>query len=147
MRQTSTWSSRRGEGEGNAVLAPRVDGYKVSSRRPSFQFLAHGESTRASDRPLIKHRAYLDRPETSTVSRSHILVERSHSGRTRELSVLLVHVVRPRSRIIADPDTKVLDLDGLLLRNLETPNGEWQFVQPELKYAQRCRRQSLQTPS
>lgn len=36
----------------------------------------------------------------------------------RELAVLLVHVVGSRTRIVTDPDTKVLNLHGLLLENL-----------------------------
>lgn len=35
-----------------------------------------------------------------------------------ELAVLFVHVVRARARVVADPDAKVLDLHGSLLKDL-----------------------------
>lgn len=35
-----------------------------------------------------------------------------------ELAILLVHVVSARARIVTNPDTKVLDLHGLLLEHL-----------------------------
>ena len=36
-----------------------------------------------------------------------------------ELTELLVHVVRAGSRVVAEPDAKVLDLQRLLFRDLE----------------------------
>jgi hypothetical protein len=48
----------------------------------------------------------------------HILVERLDSSRTGELTILLVHIVCSRARIVANPDTKVLDLQWPLLRDL-----------------------------
>ena len=62
---------------------------------------------------------YLDRPETSTVAGSHVLVEGLDGGSTRELTELLVHVVRPGTRVVAEPDAEVLHLKRLLLLNLE----------------------------
>ena len=61
---------------------------------------------------------YVDRPETSTVTGSHVLVERLDGVGTGELTELLVHVVGARTRVVAEPDTEVLDLQWLLLVNL-----------------------------
>ena len=61
----------------------------------------------------------MDRPETGTVAGSHILVERLDGVRPGEFTDLLVHVVRARARVVAYPDTEVLDLQRLLLVNLE----------------------------
>jgi hypothetical protein len=41
---------------------------------------------------------------------SHILVERLDSSRTGQFAILLVHIVCPRARVVANPDTKVFDL-------------------------------------
>lgn len=48
----------------------------------------------------------------------HILVESIDSGDTGHLTVLLVHVVGTGARVVADPDTEVLDLLGTLLVDL-----------------------------
>ena len=64
----------------------------------------------------------MDRPETCTVASSHVLVEGLDGISTRELTELLVHVVGARTRVITEPDTKVLDLQGLLLVNLKETN-------------------------
>ena len=50
---------------------------------------------------------------------SHVLVERLDGVRAAEFTELLVHVVGARTRVVAEPDTKVLDLQGLLLMDLE----------------------------
>lgn len=57
----------------------------------------------------------VDGPETSTVAGSHVGVERLDSICSGQLTVLLVHVVRAGTRVISDPDTEVLDLEGVLL--------------------------------
>ena len=62
---------------------------------------------------------YVDRPETRPVASSHVLVERLDGIRTAELTELLVHVVRPGTRVVAEPDAEVLHLKRLLLLNLE----------------------------
>ena len=54
--------------------------------------------------------------------RSHILVEALHGSNTRELAELLVHVVRARARVVAQPDTEVLDLERALLVDLSPPH-------------------------
>ena len=64
----------------------------------------------------------MDRPETSPVPRRHILVQTPDRIRTRELTELLVHVVGTGTRVVTDPDTEVLDLQGLLLVNLKETN-------------------------
>ncbi len=50
---------------------------------------------------------------------SHVLVERLDGVRTAELTELLVHVVGSGTRVITEPDTEVLDLQGLLLVDLD----------------------------
>ena len=67
-------------------------------------------------------KTYVDRPETRPVASSHVLVERLDGVRTAELTELLVHVVGTGTRVVTDPDTEVLDLQGLLLVNLKETN-------------------------
>ena len=62
---------------------------------------------------------YVNGPEASTVAGSHVLIEGLDGIRTAELTELLVHVVGTRAGVVAEPDTEVLDLQGLLLVNLE----------------------------
>jgi hypothetical protein len=52
------------------------------------------------------------------VTGSHILVKGVDGGDTGHLTVLLVHVVGTGARVVADPDTEVLDLLGALLVDL-----------------------------
>ena len=61
----------------------------------------------------------MDRAEAGAVAGSHVLVEGLDGIRTTEFTELLVHVVGSRARIVAKPDTEVLDLQGLLLVDLE----------------------------
>ena len=63
---------------------------------------------------------YVDGPEAGTVAGSHVGVESLDSGGARELTVLLVHVVGARAGVVADPNTEVLDLQGVLLGDLMT---------------------------
>lgn len=49
----------------------------------------------------------------------HVLVAGVDGVGTRELTVLLVHVVSSRARVVAEPDAKVLDLERLLLADLQ----------------------------
>lgn len=60
----------------------------------------------------------MDRPEAGTVAGSHVLVEGLDGIGAGELAVLLVHVVGTRPRVIADPDTVVLDPGRPLLVDL-----------------------------
>ena len=60
----------------------------------------------------------MDRPEAGTVAGSHVLVEGLDGIRTAELTELLVHVVGSGAGVVAEPDTEVLDLQGLLLMDL-----------------------------
>lgn len=57
----------------------------------------------------------MDRPEASTVTGSHVGVESLNSVGAGHLTVLLVHVVRTRAGVVAEPDAEVLDLLGVLL--------------------------------
>ena len=61
---------------------------------------------------------YVNGPEASAVAGSHVLVERLDGIRTAELTELLVHVVGSGAGVVAEPDTEVLDLQGLLLMDL-----------------------------
>ena len=62
---------------------------------------------------------HVDRPETGTVTSSHVLVEGLDGIRTTEFTELLVHVVGSRARVVAEPDTEVLDFQRLLLVDLK----------------------------
>lgn len=62
--------------------------------------------------------AYVDRPEAGTVPGSHVLVEGLDGISTAEVTELLVHVVGSRPGVVAEPDSEVLDLQGLLLVDL-----------------------------
>lgn len=56
--------------------------------------------------------------ESSTVTGSHVLVQGLYGSSSREFSVLLVHVVGARARVVSNPDTEVLDLEWPLLKDL-----------------------------
>jgi hypothetical protein len=58
-----------------------------------------------------------DGAETGTVTSSHVLVEGLNGVGTAHLTELLVHVVGTGARVVAEPDTEVLDLGGALLGN------------------------------
>lgn len=60
----------------------------------------------------------VDRGETGTVAGSHVLVERLGGLGARKRTELLVHVVGTRARVVSEPDSEVLDLEGLLLVDL-----------------------------
>jgi len=62
---------------------------------------------------------YLNGPETRSVTGGHVLVESIDGGDAGHFTVLLVHVVGTRARVVLDPDTKVLDFLGLLLVDLK----------------------------
>lgn len=66
----------------------------------------------------MENAAYLNRPEAGSVTGGHILVQSIDGGDTGHLTVLLVHVVGAGARVVADPDTEVLDLLGALLGDL-----------------------------
>lgn len=59
----------------------------------------------------------VNRATSRSVPRSHIFVKRVNSVDPAELPVLFVHIVRSTSRVVPNPDTKVLDLQRLLLMN------------------------------
>jgi hypothetical protein len=63
---------------------------------------------------------YVDGTETGAVTGSHVLVEGLNSVGAAHLAELLVHVVGAGARVVADPDTEVLDLEGTLLLDLDT---------------------------
>lgn len=61
---------------------------------------------------------YVDRPEAGAVTGSHVAVQSLNGVRTGHLTVLFVHIVSARPRVVAQPDAKVLDLHGVLLVDL-----------------------------
>ena len=63
-------------------------------------------------------KTYGDGAETGTVAGSHVLVEGVDGVGTAHLTELLVHVVGAGARVVADPDTEVLDLHRALLVDL-----------------------------
>jgi len=62
----------------------------------------------------------VNRPKAGAVTGGHVLVHGLDSIRPGHLTVLLVHVVGAGARVVTDADTKVLDLEGVLLMNLQT---------------------------
>jgi len=60
----------------------------------------------------------VDVAEAGTVARGQVEVASRDGISAGKLTVLLVHVVGAASRVVADPDTKVLDGLGLLLKDL-----------------------------
>ena len=61
---------------------------------------------------------YVNGPEASAVAGSHVLVQSLDGLGAAHLTELLVHVVGTGARVVADPDTEVLDLEGTLLGDL-----------------------------
>ena len=61
---------------------------------------------------------YVDGAESGTVTGSHVLVQGLDGISPRHLAELLVHVVGSGARVVTDPDTEVLDLQGALLVDL-----------------------------
>lgn len=65
---------------------------------------------------------YVDGPEAGTVAGGHVGVEGLDGICSGQLTVLLVHVVCTGTRVVSDPDTEVLDLEGVLLVELQYPS-------------------------
>ena len=62
--------------------------------------------------------AYVNRTKTGTVTGSHVLVKRLNGIGPGEFSEFLIHVVCARTRVVTNPDAKVLGLQGALLVDL-----------------------------
>lgn len=62
----------------------------------------------------LDHTENVDGPEASTVPGSHVLVHALDSISPGQVAVLLVHVVGTGTRVVTEPDSKVLDLERLL---------------------------------
>jgi hypothetical protein len=69
--------------------------------------------------PTNEDVTHVDGAETSTVASRHVLIKRLHCIRASELAELLIHVVCARTRVVAKPDTKVLNLQRFLFVDLE----------------------------
>lgn len=54
----------------------------------------------------------------SAMTGSHITIALCNSSRDSQVSVLTVHVVSTRARVITKPDAKVLNLQWALVMNL-----------------------------
>lgn len=70
----------------------------------------------------------MDGAETGTVTSSHVLVEGLNSLGPAHLTELLVHVVGTGARVVAEPDTEVLDLERALLVDLANKKKETKSV-------------------
>ena len=70
----------------------------------------------------------MDRPEAGTVPSSHVLVEALNSIGTRELTEFLVHVMCTGTRVVTEPDAKVLNLQRPLLVDLHRKRAEHKMV-------------------
>lgn len=62
----------------------------------------------------------------------HVGVQGVDSISSAHLTVLLVHVVCAGSRVVSDPDTEVLDLEGVLLRDLNECQMAFHAIFPAL---------------
>ena len=60
----------------------------------------------------------MDGAEAGTMPGGHVLVEALHGISAREVTELLVHVVRSGARVVSEPDSEVLDLQRLFLVDL-----------------------------
>lgn len=60
----------------------------------------------------------MDGAKAGTVTSSHVLVEGLNSLGPAHLTELLVHVVGTGARVVAEPDTEVLDFERALLVDL-----------------------------
>lgn len=91
----------------------------------------------------------MDGAEAGTVTSSHVLVQGLNSLGTGHLTELLVHVVGARARVVADPDTEVLNLQRALLVDLnrmcepnpqliapggDSSGGRWPIFRLEVTY-------------
>lgn len=59
----------------------------------------------------------LDRPETSSVTGSHILIARGNSISTGKITIFFVHIVCSGTGVVTEPDTKSLDSHGFLFKD------------------------------
>lgn len=118
---------------GQMLSTPLVEGRRTVGCEDTDRLRAtvgQGEAKLGSDELLdvwsadvlgllnLGHLKNVDRGKASSVPSSHVLVHRLDSSRPRKITVLLVHVVRARSRVVTEPDAKVLHLERLGLGDL-----------------------------
>ena len=61
---------------------------------------------------------HVNRPEASAMPGSHILVQALDGISPGEFTILLVHIMGSRTRVISEPDAKILDFERFLFVNL-----------------------------
>ena len=106
--------------EGRGALGGKDTGGTSSAVREGEAELGGKEllDVRAADVGSLLNLSNLEdvnRGETGTVTGSHVLVHGLDSLGAGQRTVLLVHVVGTGSRVVSEPDTKVLDLERPLL--------------------------------
>lgn len=80
-------------------------------RQSELQVLVREHDVLVSSQLLVRHHGGLDdldRAVASAVGSSHLLVALLHSTEESRVTVLLVHVVSARARVVAEPDAVVL---------------------------------------
>ena len=80
-------------------------------RKSELQVLVREHDVLVSSQLLVRHHGGLDdldRSVASAVGSSHLLVTLLHSTEESRVTVLLVHVVSARARVVAEPDAVVL---------------------------------------
>jgi len=97
-----------------------LSGNDSSGKRESDVFVEHLLNGRTLDIFTLNsgNLKDLDRSRSGTMASSHIAVALSDGSSSLGVSVLTVHVVRSRSRVVSYPDTKVLHNSGGFLSNL-----------------------------
>ena len=78
----------------------------------------HRQHSHQETQQRTQQETYMNRPEARTMTRRHILIQTRNRIRPRQLPKLLIHIMRPAPRIIANPNPKVLHAQGAALSDL-----------------------------
>jgi len=95
-------------------------------RRRSSRSQLRGESIESERKKCISYQkackrlkaTHVNRPEASAMPGSHILVQALDGISPGEFTILLVHIMGSRTRVVSEPDAKVLDFERFLFVNL-----------------------------
>ena len=95
-------------------------------RRLSSRSRLRGESIESQRSKCISYQkackrlkaTHVNRPEASAMPGSHILVQALDGISPGEFTILLVHIMGSRTRVVSEPDAKVLDFERFLFVNL-----------------------------